>query len=457
MKDLLQHRVFRRLLGGWTIGNLADSALFLTLAIWAKDLTGSSSAAGMVFFALGAPALAVPLLGLLVDRVHRKPLMVGANLVAAGAAGSLIFVSDVSMLWLLYAVTVIYGALGILNGSALSGLLRDLLPDDQLDDANAMLSTIDQGLRIFTPMLGAALYVFWGGRALGLGVAVLLVTTAVVLATVRATESKPETEDQAFWAQTMAGFRHLRSVPVLWLIVSVTAIAFGVVGLFDTVLFEVIERGLGMDPAFFGVLMSIQGAGSIVGGVTSARMLRRFGPQRVVGMSLAILGFAALACAGDVLGPALLPLVVLALFAAGAGIPWMVVAMVTTRQRLTPPRLQGRTAGAANLALTLPQIASIAAGAGLVSVVDYRILLLVACLVLVGCAAVLLLRRRDIPPAPEKGAADPAAEDVAEAPDEVVTMPAAEDAPLALHVPLAVSGAEQQPFERILGDQRNPI
>src|SRR5690625_6378019 len=72
MKNLLQHRLFRRLLGGWTIGNLADSALYLTLAIWAKDLTDSSAAAGLVFFALGVPILATPLLGMLADRWHRK-------------------------------------------------------------------------------------------------------------------------------------------------------------------------------------------------------------------------------------------------------------------------------------------------------------------------------------------------------------------------------------------------
>ena len=442
MKNLLQHRLFRRLLGGWTIGNLADSALYLTLAIWAKDLTGSSSAAGLVFFALGLPTLAVPLLGLLVDRVHRRSLMVCANLVAAVAAASLLFVTDASTIWLLYAVTVVYGGLGILNGSALSGLLRDLLPDEQLDEANAMLSTIDQGLRILTPMFGAGLYVLWGGRALGLGVAVLLVATAVVLATVRAEESEPEREETAFWEQTVAGFRHLRSVPVLWVIVTVTAVAFGVVGLFDTVIFEVVDQGLGMTPAFFGVLMSIQGAGAILGGVTSARVLRRFGPQRAVGISLAIIAVVALACAADVLGPALLPVVIVALFAGGMGIPWMVVALVTTRQRLTPPRLQGRTAAATNLALNVPQLVSTGAGAALVAVVDYRLLLLLAALVLACCGGVLLLgRRRDV---------------MVEA--DVVRDAAAEQA-VVRDVPAAVatSAVEQQSLEGLFGDDRDPV
>ncbi|UFU07327.1 MFS transporter [Ruania halotolerans] len=406
MKTLLQHRLFRRLLGGWTVGNLADSALFLTLAVWAKDLTGSSSAAGLVFFALALPSLLAPLLGLLVDRVRRKPLIVVTNLVAAGAAASLVLVDSSAMLWLLYAVTVLYGALGVLNGSAQSGLLRDLLPDDQLDSANALLSTVDNGLRILTPAIGAGLYVLWGGQALGLGVAGLLVLTALLIASVPVVESAPETAENRFWAETSAGFRHLRSVPLLLRMVLVVAVAFGVIGLFDTVLFEVVEHGLGMQPAFFGVLMSLQGAGAILGGLTSAMVLRRWGPARTVGTSLGVLAVASVAFASDAIGVPLLPAAVVAITVAGAVIPWLMVAMITTRQRLTPPRLQGRTAAATNIAMTLPQLVSIAAGAALVAVVDYRALLAVAAVVLGGCAIVLLRSRAAASPVVD-GAAVP--------------------------------------------------
>lgn len=394
MKALLSLGPFRRLLGGWTIGNLADSALYLTLAVWAKDLTGSSAAAGMVFFALGAPALAVPLLGLLVDRVKRKPLMVMANLIAALAAACLMFVTGAGQMWLLYTVTVVYGALGILNGSALSGLLRDMLADEHLDDANAALTTIDQGLRIFTPLLGAGLYVLWGGRALGLGVAALLVITALILLTVRAQESPPEPAEGRMWAETMAGFRHLRSIPILVSIVAVTAAAFGVIGFFDTLIFEVVEHALEKPPAFFGVLATCQGAGSILGGLTSSRALRRFGPQRAVGISLALVALASVSFALDLPAGVMVPVTITAITIAGVAIPWMVVALTTTRQRLTPPRLQGRTAAAANLALTVPQIASTAAGATLVTIVPYRALLFIAAAVLVACALTLFVSFR---------------------------------------------------------------
>ncbi|GAA3161212.1 hypothetical protein GCM10020001_101860 [Nonomuraea salmonea] len=63
--------------------------------------------------------------------------------------------------------------------------------------------------------------------------------------------------------------------------------------------------------------------------------------------------------------------------------------MVTTRQRLTPARLQGRAAAASNVAVTVPQMASIAAGAALVAVVDYRWVMIAAGAILLLCALAL--------------------------------------------------------------------
>jgi MFS family permease len=299
MKDVLVARAFRRLLGGWTLGNLADSALFLTLAVWVKDLSGSSSAAGLIFLALAAPVALSPLIGLLTDRVRRRPLLIWANLTGAVAALSLLAVEDVGQLWLLYGVAFAYGALGLVNSAAQNGLVRDMLPDEHLDAANAILTTVDQGLRIISPVIGAALYSLWGGAALATSVAACLVLTCMVLLTVQVRESAP--------------------------IAIAATVAIGLAAM-------------------------------------------------------------AMGAAADVGATVLLPISIAAVFVAGMAIAWLVVAMVTTRQRLTPPGLQGRAAAAANVAMTIPQMASIATGAALLTVVDYRWLLIAAGAVLIGCA-----------------------------------------------------------------------
>lgn len=398
MKGPFALPAFRRLTGAWTIGNLADSVLFLTLAIWAKDVTGSSSAAGLVFLALGLPVFLSPLLGSLADRLHRKPLLIGANLTAAAVALTLLFVADAGDLWIIYAAAFAYGCLGILNGAAQSGLVRDLLPDEHLDTANGVLSTVDQGLRIVTPLIGAALYTLWGGWALAIGTAGALALTGLVLLTVRVTESEPESADTrgSFWQENAAGFRHIRSVALLLRMIVATAIALGVIGVFDSALFELVEKGLEQPPEFFGVLMSAQGAGSIAGGITAAWLMRRVGAAKAVGIGLAMIGLAGLAMAAGIfpIGTAMLMAIsIVALFAAGTAVPWIFVSLVTTRQRSTPARLQGRAATAMNLMLSVPQLAATGFGAALVAVLDYRWIMALAGIVVVGSACWLLFSR----------------------------------------------------------------
>ncbi len=143
--------------------------------------------------------------------------------------------------------------------------------------------------------------------------------------------------------------------------------------------------------------MSVQGGGSILGGITAVRLLRRVGAVRTVGIALALF-----AAGSTTVLTTSTTLVVIGIFCAGAAIPWLVVAMATTRQRATPPRLQGRSAAAANMALSLPQLASIAVGAALVDVVDYRWLGAAAVVVLSVTAATLLLARSPV------GSTDPA-------------------------------------------------
>lgn len=432
MLALLRMTQFRRLVGAWTIGNFADSALFLTLAIWAKELTGSSGAAGLVFLFLGAPMLASPLFGLLADRVRRRPLMIAGNVLAAAAVLGLLAVRTPTDLWLLYSVTAIYGALGALNSSAQSGLLRTMLDDEQLGPANAMFSTIDQGLRIITPLVGAGLYALWGGPALAVGTAALLVVTAVGLCVVRVDEPDPSAAaatqptgadasgqpqkrpDDTGWAALVAGFVHVWRTVQLRNIVIGLAIALSVIGVFDSLLFAVIEHGLHRPPEFFGVLVSAQGAGSILGGLTAARLMRAVGPTRSVAIGL---GLMAAGAAPFLTG--LESLVLLGMLLVGVAIPWAFVAMATTRQRLTPNNLQGRAASATGMSLQIPQLASTGVGAALVTVVDYRVLTVIAAAVIAGSALWLYSRhRRDVAPDSAQAATESAAGHLVDPPAE---------------------------------------
>ncbi len=369
---------FRRLFLGWSLGNFGDSALYLTLAIWAKELTGSNSAAGLVFLAILLPTAAAPVIGHLVDRVRRRPLLIGVDLAAGAGVLSLLTVHGPEQLWLLYAVALGYGLVAITHSAAQSGLLRDLLPDAQLGSANAALSTVDQGLRLVSPLVGAALYAGFGGGSVAVLTAGTFAVAALMLTTVRIAESDPAAvARESFRREFAAGFRHLGGDPVLRQIVLALAAGMGVLGLLDTVVFAVIDEGLGQPAAFFGVLTSVQGAGSVLGGLTAAWLLRRVGEGRAVGVALAAF---AVALTPMAFGSTALVLAGSAL--AGAAIPWFVVAYVTARQKRTPRHLQGRVAGAGMVAMNGAQTVSSGLGAVLVGLVDFRLLIAVAVAVL---------------------------------------------------------------------------
>ena len=111
-RHLFFDRDARLLLVGQGLSLFGDRAMYLVLGIWVKTLTGSNAQAGLVFFVLAIPGLIAPAFGLLVDRVRKRPLMIATDVAIAVVLGALFFVHDRSDVWIIYAVTFLYGAAG---------------------------------------------------------------------------------------------------------------------------------------------------------------------------------------------------------------------------------------------------------------------------------------------------------------------------------------------------------
>jgi len=388
-------RDVRLFLIGQTLSLFGDTALYLALGIWVKSLTGSNAAAGLIFFVLALPALAAPAAGLLVDRVRRRPLMIATDLVIGAAVLLLLLVHGREQLWLIYGVTALYGAAAIVFNSAQSALLTVMLPDELLGEGNAALQTVREALRIVGPLTGAGIYAAFGGGAVAVIDAATFGASALCLAALRVPEKAlPRRHEgdgegeQTFFTELAAGARHIAHTAVLRQVVLTVAVALLVVGFSETIIFAVTGQGLHRPPSFIGVLSSVQGVGAIAGGLTAARMMRKIGDARTIALGLALFAL------GDGLLIAQNLAVVLAgILVAGAGLPWIVVGFGTALQRRTPAHLQGRVYSAADTLVGTPQTLSIALGAGLSTLVDYRILVAVMAVVVAGCAAYLYARR----------------------------------------------------------------
>lgn len=380
---------FRQLTRGWVVINVADAALFLMVAAWVKDMTGSDSAAAGVLVVIGLPAFVAPFLGQVVDRHSRKRILVVTGILMVPVLMMLGLVDGMPKLWLIYVIMFVYGCSGHLVAAAQAGLVRDILPDEELASGNGILSTIDMGLRLVSPLLGTGLYVVAGPMAVVGLTALGFALGAYMIDKVEVEETDLSSEEKgSYWEELTAGFRHLWNVPVLRRLTIVLGIALGAVGLANAAVFPAMEQGFGVEAAMLGVFVSLQGVGSVAGGATSARLIGRFGEPRTVALGMAAIGIGLFPLAGSNL-----PLGIAGLALIGLGVPWVIVAFTTVRQRLTPPALQGRTSAATSMAISIPQSGATAVGAALLGLIDYRLLVLASVLVVLVSALTLRTAR----------------------------------------------------------------
>jgi len=384
VRRLLRHRDARLLVVGQTLSVFGDRAMFLALGVWVKELTGSSAAAGLVFFAYTVPGLVSPLFGAVVDRVRGRPLMIGLNLAGAVILAPLVGVDGRGQLWVIYLVTLVYGAIAWMFYSAQSAYLTRLLPPELLGDANAALQVTGEGMRLFAPLVGAGLFAAFGGPTVAALDAATFLLAALSLVAIHHREQRPVPSEHHLRAQVAAGARHIAASPGLLRIVTATAVVMLVVGFTETLVFSVIQHGLHRSPAFFGVLSSAQGLGAVGGGIVAGVMLRRHGDGRVMGLGMLLFAVGAASMLVPRVGVVLVGFAV-----AGCGISWAVVGYVTAVQLRTPAPLQGRVSSAADVLIGVPQTVSIALGAGLVGIVDYRALIVLMAAVTVACGGYL--------------------------------------------------------------------
>jgi len=411
MRRAFATRGFGRLFAGLTASMLGDSLMLIVLSMWVKSLTGSNGAAGLTFLWLTAPALMAPLFGYVVDRVPRRTFLVVANLLSAAALLPLLAVRDAGDVWIVYSVAFLYGISFVVVPAALNGLLKDLLAEDVLVEANAAMSVTREALRLVGPLAGASLFALTGG-----GQVVAMIDAASFLVAAAAVGGlaliEPvRTHTPMHWrAEVSAGVRHIRRTPLLLHPTVALALCLLVLGFSESCVYAVLDA-FGKPLAVVGPLLTIQGVGAVASGLLSSRIIKRVGEPRAIIGGLVVL---AAGLAGIVAAQAFWQVLV-ATVVLGSGIPVLIVAYNTLLQKRTPGELMGRVSTATEVLVTTPQAVSIATGALLVTLLDYRVIFAVMTLGCLGAAAYLRLALRGRPECPAEGCpADSPAEEAAD-------------------------------------------
>lgn len=392
MRQAFRQPGFTRLYAGLTTSMFGDSVMLLVLSMWVKTVTGSNAQAGLTFFFMVIPALFAPLMGVWIDRVRRKPLLVWGHVASGVGVLPLALVRGADQVWIIWAVAFLYGVSFIVLPAALNGLLKELLPDELLVDANASLQTTQESFRLFGPLIGALLFTWLGGWAVAGLDALSFFVAAAVIAALAVREDEPTVDESHFWAQMTAGLRHLAGERVLRHVLIGFAMCILVLGFTESAIYALLDA-FDKPATFVSVIVSVQGVGAVVGGLSSSAVVKRVGEVAacVAGLLVMVVGVAVMGLTHSV--------VVVCLSAAvfGASLPLITVAFMTLVQRRTPQPIMGRVSTAVEVVMATPQAVSLALGSLLVVLLSYRsIFSVMAGVTVLAAAYIAVTLRRQI-------------------------------------------------------------
>jgi MFS family permease len=384
--------------------------MLLVLSMWVKTVTGSNALAGLTFFFMVIPVLFAPLLGPWIDRVERQPLLVWGHLASGVGVLPLVLVRGEGQVWIIWAVAMLYGLSFVVLPAALNGLLKELMPEEMLVDANSSLQTTKESFRLFGPLIGALLFTWLGGWAVAVLDASSFVLAAVVIATISVVEQAPEREESHFWHQMTAGMRHLAAEPVLKHVLIGFGLCILVFGFAESAVYALLDA-FDKPAAWVSAIVTAQGVGAIGGGLSSSTVVRRIGEVAgcVVGLAVAAVSILVMGLVGQFW------LVLAMATMMGAAMPLITVAFMTLVQRRTPLAIMGRVSVAAETVMAVPQAVSLALGSLLVVLLSYHVILSIMGVVTLLAATyiVMLLRHQIADDVRRPGAAVPVVADAA--------------------------------------------
>jgi MFS family permease len=373
----LRHRDFRLLWTGMCVSLLGDGVFLVAMAWQVYALSNAPAALALVGVAMTVPTIVFLLLGGVVsDRLDRRRIMLGAD-VARGLAVGLMAVLSLTgalELWHVVALVAVYGAGQAFFSPAFDAIVPDVLPADELAQANALDQFVRPiALRLAGPALGGVLISLLGaGSAFALDALSFAVSAGALLAMTPCARVAAR-ESTTVMGDIGAGLRYVRSHVWLWATFVSAAIAYLLfMGPAEVLLPYIVKNDLHGSAADLGIVFAAGGVGS----VGCAVVLGQRGlPRRDITFMYVTWTLATFAIAGYGLATAVWQLM-LASLAFNALETAGTIVWATAKQRHVPAALLGRVSSLdwlisigllpLSFALTGPVTAAIGAQATLI-------------------------------------------------------------------------------------------
>lgn len=388
---------------GQLISNFGDVLHYIALVVLVYRLTGHGLAvAGLVAAEIIPVLLLGPIAGIVIDRFSRKSVLIGADLVRAALALSLVWPQGV---WQAYLVAAGLSAGSTFFNPTVQAVIPALTTEEQRLAANSVSWSTAQLVQIIASAIVGGIIAFVGtGPAFALNAASFVVS-ALLIATLPIPRHAGQLAQETrvglgrYVGDARAGLAFAledRFVSRLLLVQAVASLAVGATGALLVVLSE---RFLHLPPAGFAWLLLAIGVGALLGPLIPNTLARDYRNARWLFVPYLIRGV------GDILLAAVrsVPVALSLLFVYGLNTSTGMVVFSSTVQGAVPDALRGRVFTLLDVTWAVMQLLSLALGGVLADRLGIQAVYWAGgtLLVVAGLLGLALLGRHDFAVPPE--------------------------------------------------------
>lgn len=324
------------------LGYFASWVTKFVLPLFATRATSSPALVAGVTFALTAPWLLCSLqAGALVDRLDRRRILLGVAALRIGTAGALalaVMVGVVTLL-VLYGAALLLGIVETFTETTITSVTPMIVPEGQLESANARLVGTAVTIEMIALPLGGALAAI--GLGLAVGFSTLCAAAALLVLLLLRGQFRPARAARRWMGtEIVEGMRYLWSHASLRVIGIMAAVINGCWTAWAAVfvLYAVAPGPMRLTTFAYGIVLTASAVGGLLGTLLTVPVQRRFGRRWLIGINIVgnSIGFIA---------PAFTPnawIIGGALIVGGIGGPMWGIAAVSLIQRSVPDALRGR-------------------------------------------------------------------------------------------------------------------
>jgi Na+/melibiose symporter-like transporter len=367
--SIFQNPSFRLLWISQLFGQSAQNAIFFVQMVMVEGLTRSSALVGLMVLVFNLPSIMFGLLtGLVLDRFHKKPILLFCNVSRVFVVAGFIFFRRYAqgggLLTAVYVLTFILSTISQLSDPAESAMVPLLVPRDQLLTANSVFHMLFNVAQVLGVIVMAPLALKFGGVDGAFAtISLAYLVTAGLIWPISTREPAPDpglTGDvlSHLWDDVRAGWDFVLSRTAVLVAICQHALLTMLTMIIAVLAPGFVTRVLGMQPTDAVYIFFSAGVGMFLTTMWTGQLGHRFRRERLAAaglviIGLALAGFTLVALRSDMSGGArgvasmqLITQVTAMALALGVGGTLTVVSAQTIVQERTPVHIRGRVIAA---------------------------------------------------------------------------------------------------------------